>query len=434
MPANTASPDTFLLIKAGRLIDGVSDKVIPNGAVLAKDNKIVAAGPASSVQAPEGASVEVLDYPGKTLMPGMVDCHTHHNGFGDGRPGDSLADIPDEILALQSARNARASLFTGVTTIRENGPKAYTMLRLRDAVNAGITQAPRTVLCGWPVSIIGGHMWFFGGQVTGENEIRGMVRRLIKDGADYIKVTATGGTTATSYPLLPSFNVDELTALTRTAHDLGKLTAAHCSSETGITNALDAGIDMIIHCMFRQPDGTNRFSEKIAERIAKQGAYVNPTLHVQRSTPWALEEKKRDRSLTKQEQQKLDHMWQSYEWSMEDSRRMVGMGLKIITGSDSSWTDYKLGNAVYEVEQLVDIGFTNMNAVKSVTLDAARALNMDKLVGSLEPGKEADMIIVDGDPSKDVKTLWNVNEVFLAGKRVERGSDGSRAVFHQSPP
>lgn len=430
----TPATKQFLLIRAGRLIDSVADKPILNGAILIKDSTIIGVGPANSVQVPEGASAEVFEYPDKTLMPGMVDCHTHHNGFGDGTTGETLGDMPDDILALQSARNARASLFTGVTTIRENGPKSYTMLRFREAVEAGITQGPKTVLCGWPVAIIGGHMWYFGGQATGKKEIRAMVRQLVEQGADYIKVTATGGTTATSYQLLPSFNVEELTTLAETAHDLGRLTAAHCTSTQGIVNALDAGIDMIIHCIFREANGASHFREDIAERIGKQGVFVNPTLHVQRSVLWALQHKKQDQALTKQEEKLLDTRWRSYETNMEDSRRMAEMGLKLITGSDSSWNDYKLGNTVYEVEQLVEVGYSPMEAVKSVTSDAAKALGVHHTVGSLEVGKEADIIIVDGDPSTDVSALWNVHEVFLAGKRVERGAEQSLASFHQYPP
>ena len=187
---------------------------IDNGAVLIHGSRIVAVGRAADVRAPEGASVEVHDYPGGAVLPGMVDCHTHHNGFGDGRKGDDLSLLSDEVLTIQSARNARASLFSGVTTIRENGPKNMTMFRLRDAINEGLTVGPRMVLCGRPVAIIGGHMGYFGGEVTGPVETRALTRQLIKEGADYIKITATGGSTRTSFPLRPSFNVDEMTAIT----------------------------------------------------------------------------------------------------------------------------------------------------------------------------------------------------------------------------
>ena len=185
----------FQLIRAGRVLDCTGGPAIDNGAVLVEGSKIRAVGRRGDIAAPEGAQVEIYDYPDKTVLPGMVDCHTHHNGFGDGRFGDELVSLPDEVLTLQSARNARTSLFTGVTTIRENGPKNFTMLRLRDAINEGIVLGPRMVLCGRPIAIVGGHMGYFGSEATGPTEARAMVRQLVKEGADYIKITAMGPST-----------------------------------------------------------------------------------------------------------------------------------------------------------------------------------------------------------------------------------------------
>ncbi|SVD85826.1 uncharacterized protein METZ01_LOCUS438680, partial [marine metagenome] len=120
----------FKLITAGRLIDGKGGSAIEEGAVLVQGSKIIAAGSAKDVLPPEGATVETYDYPGKTVMPGLIDCHTHHNGFGDGRPGEDVAALPDEVITLQAARNARDSLFSGVTSFRDNGAKNMTMFRL----------------------------------------------------------------------------------------------------------------------------------------------------------------------------------------------------------------------------------------------------------------------------------------------------------------
>jgi len=424
----------FKLITAGRLIDAKGGPPIENGAVLVQGKSIIGVGRAGEVSAPEGADVQVFDYPGKTIMPGMVDCHTHHNGFGDGRMGDDLALLDDEILTLQSARNARASLFSGVTSIRENGPKNYTMFRLRDAINQGIVVGPRMVLCGRPVAIIGGHMGYFGSEVTGPNETRAMTRQLIKEGADYIKVTATGGSTRTSFPLKPSFSVEELEAITEEAHKFGKLTATHCVSSEGIANSLDANVDMIIHCVYKDGDGTDIFRKDIAERIGEKGVFVNPTLHVGRSGRWKLEHKKADQGLTPQEEARLEAAYRNNEIRLEDSRRMIEMGLKVITGSDSSWGDYQLGNTVYETELLVEAGYTSMQGVLSVTSEAAKALGLDGIVGTLEAGKEADIIIIDGDPSQDINALWNVDEVFLAGGVVDRGSFDSTTTVRQQPP
>ena len=428
------SDGAFKIISGSRLIDCLGGPPIEDGATLIKGSKIVAVGRSSEIAAPEGADVQTHHYPGKTIMAGMVDCHTHNNGFGDGRPGEEVAAQHDEVLMLQSARNARASLFTGVTSIRENGPKNMTMFRLRDAVNLGIVIAPRMVLCGRPVAIVGGHMGFFGSEVTGPVQARAMTRQLIKEGADYIKITATGGSTRTSFPLRPSFTLEELQAMTEEAHKFGKLTATHCLSTQGIINSLDANVDMIVHCTYMDPDGSNNFREDVAERIGKQGAFVNPTLHVGRARAWKLMYKQEREGLSDDEQVALDGMFRTYERRLDDCRRMQEMGLKVITGSDSSWGDYMLGNTLYETECLVNAGYSPMQGVLSVTSEAAKALDMDETVGTLEPGKEADLIVVDGNPAEDITALWNVDEVFLAGQRVERGSSESVEAFRQRRP
>ena len=427
-----ASDDGLKLIRAGRVLDCTGGPPIERGAVLIEGSKIRAVGRDSDVAAPEGAEVERYDYPGKTIMPGMVDCHTHHNGFGDGRAGDELVTLPDEVLALQSARNARASLFTGVTTIRENGPKNFTMLRLRDAVNEGIVLGPRMVLCGRPVAIIGGHMGYFGSEATGPTESRAMVRQLVKEGADYIKITATGGSTRTSFDLRPSFDVDELKAMTDEARKFGKLTATHCVSTQGTINSLDADVDMIIHCVYKNADDTDDFRPDVAERIGEQGAYVNPTLHVGRSGVWTLRAKIEQEGGTPAGQTALDDRRRQFDTRLEHCRRMIEIGLNVITGSDSSWSDYKLGNTVYETECLVMAGYTPMQGVLSVTRDAAKALGVDDSVGTLEPGKEADIIVVDGNPTERIEDLWNVEEVFFRGQRIDRGSEESLATLRQT--
>ena len=426
--------EEYKLITAGQLIDGKGGAPVPDGAILIKGSKIVAVGSAKEVTAPEGAPMETFEYPGKTVMPGMIDCHTHHNGFGDGRAGEDVAALPDEVLALQSARNARASLYSGVTTIRDNGAKNMTMFRLRDAVNLDITPGPRMVLCGRPITIIGGHTWYFGTEVTGPVEAVAAVRQLIKEGADYIKIMATGGTTRTSFPLLPSFNLDELKAIAQEAQKFGRLTAAHCTSTQGIINSLDAGIDMIIHCHFREPDGTPKFREDLAERMARHGTFVNPTVHVTRARVWALQREKETRGLTDLEQARLDELLRDLEVRLEHLGRLIGMGLKIITGSDSSWGDYPLGNTVYETECLVLAGYSEMQGILSVTNEAAKSLGIDGVTGTLEAQKEADIIVVDGNPQERIEDLWKVQDVFLAGERVDRGPDSFLSDVHQHPP
>ena len=424
----------FKIILCNNIIDGISDTPIKNKAILIDGSKISDIGPRNEIKQPMGADVDIYDFSNATVMPGMVDAHTHHNGFGDGRLGDELVKLPDEILVLNSARNARKSLFSGVTTIRENGPKNKTMLELRKSISLGQQIGPRMMLCGRPISIIGGHMGYFGSQVTGEIQSRAMVRQLIKEGADYIKITATGGSTITSDPLRPAFNLDELKAITEEAHKFNKLTAAHCTSTEGIRLSVEADVDMIIHSVFKEPNGDNRFDNKTAELMASKGVYVNPTLHVFRSQIWAMQKTMADKPENKEDILALDIAKREFERRINDVNKLIGFGAKVITGSDSSWGDYQLGNTAYEVECLELAGLSRSKSLKSVTSDSAVSIGVDQSVGTLEKGKEADILVLEKDPYEDINNLWLVQDVFLGGCIVERGSADSRNLIRQFPP
>ena len=169
-------PGNFKLIRAARLIDGTGAPPLERAAILLDGDRIAAIGTEEAVHAPEGADAQEFDYGEKTIMPGLVDCHVHLNGMGDGRTGDELATLPDEVLTLQAARNARAHLYSGVTTLRDCGGKNQTTFRLREAMDMGITKGPRLVLSGRPIAIVGGHLSYFGVAATGVDECRAAVR------------------------------------------------------------------------------------------------------------------------------------------------------------------------------------------------------------------------------------------------------------------
>lgn len=420
----TDSTNMFKLIRSGALVDGTGGPVIEQAAILIENDVIRAVGAESEIRPPDGVDVSEFDYPGQTVLPGLVDCHVHLIGFGDGRPGDELALLPDEILALQAARNARVHLDSGVTTVRDCGAKNRTTLMLRDAVNLGITTGPRMVLAGRPLAIIGGHLSYFGVQATGVDECRAAVRQLLKEGVDFIKITATGGSTRTSFPFLPSFNVEELKTICEEAHAFGKHTAAHCVSSQGIANALDAGVDTIIHAIFKEPDGRRVFRPEIAERIAKQGVYVNPTLMASEFGAGGrielLEEKKRSGGLTPDEQASLDQMYRARDERIVEYVAMREAGITMVSGSDSAWAHFKMGNFQSELAANVSAGMTPSEAVVSGTSDAAKSSWVDDQLGSLQVGKKADILVVDGNPTTDIRALSNVVDVFQNGNLVER--------------
>ena len=412
----------FRLIKVDRLIDGTGTSTIAKAAILTKGGEIIQVGAQGSVSIPDGAVIEEFDYEDRTLLPGLVDCHVHLIGLGDGRAGDELTLLPDEILTVQAASNARKHLNSGVTTVRDCGGKNNITFLLRQAVEMGITESPRLILAGRPIAIIGGHMSYFGTQATGSTECRAAVRQLVKEGADFIKITATGGSTRTSFPMRPSFTVDELSAICDEAHKFGKHTVAHCTSSEGMLNAIQSGIDTIVHGVHKEPDGTNLYRPEITEKIAEQGIFVNPTLNIARVEGQRLQSKKEERGLTSEEQIQLDTILEERVVRMDHVNMMRESGVILVCGSDSAWGHYKMGDFQGEIESTVLSGMSPKEAIVSATLNSARSCNYDDTVGSIEPGKRADLIVVDGNPAENIEDLRQVVDVIKDGKTIERGN------------
>lgn len=416
------STTDFTLIKAARLVDGTGGPPTERVAVLIEGDRIRSVGTEETVLPPEGANVQEFEYNDQTVLPGLIDSHVHLIGFGDDRMGDELATIPDEVLALQAARNARTHLYSGVTTVRDCGAKNRTTFMLRQAMQLGITPGPRLVLSGRPMAIVGGHLSYFGVQATGEVECRAAVRQLVKEGADFIKITATGGSTRTSMILRPSFTVDELTAIIDEAHKFGKHAAAHCASTQGILNALDAGVDTVIHGYHRDPDGGFQYQPKVAERMAERGVFLNPTLNAGRRRIRVLEDKLESEGLTEAEQAELNETRQAHDVRFDHVSRMIAAGVKLTCGSDSAWGVYEMGDFQGEVDAHVEAGLSPMEAIVSATGDSARSCWIDGDVGTITEDKQADLLVVDGDPTQDIGALNNVVDVFQTGTRVDRGN------------
>ena len=414
--------EDFTLIKADRLIDGTGSPPLERGALLLDGDTIGAVGAEDSVVPPEGARVREIVYEGKTVLPGLIDCHVHLNGMGDGRSGDDLVTLPDEVLTLQSACNARAHLYAGATTVRDCGAKQRTTFMLRKAIEMGITVGPRLVLTGRPMAIVGGHLSYFGIEATGADECRAAVRQLVKEGADFVKITSTGGSTATSIPLRPSFTVEELTTICDEIHKFGRHAAAHCVSSQAMVNCLDAGIDTIIHARYREPDGSWVYREDVVERMVERGVMANCNLGGGMIRLRQMEARAEAGILTSAEQVELDDMKRERDLYIDAIGRMRAAGVRLACGSDSSWGNYPMGLFHKEVEAHVEAGMSPMEAIVSATSDSARSCWIDDRVGTLQPGKVADVLVVEGDPSQDIKALADTVDVFQGGKRVDRGN------------
>ncbi len=412
----------FTILRAGRLFDGTGAKQLEAAAVLIDGDRLKAIGAASEIRQPDGAPVEVIDYGDATILPGLVDVHTHMMGYGDGTLGDDVAKDDDDMLLLRAAKNARHALHSGVTTARENGAKNSVGFSLKDGIRRGLASGPRMVVSGRPLTITGGHMWYCGSEADGEVEVRSEVRHLIKEGADFIKIMATGGSTRSSFANLASYSVPELRAANDEAHRFGKMTATHCASAQGVANSLEAGIDMIIHCVFNDEFGQYLWRQDLADRLAAAGAWVNPTLHVVRSGVWATEARiKQTGGGTEAELTRLDNSKRALENRMAATGRLARMGVRVTAGSDSPWSNYAPGQFVQEIELMAEAGLTNSEALVSALSAAAESVGAGEKAGSLVAGRQADVLVVSGDPVEDLSKLWQVRDVFQAGQRVERG-------------
>ncbi len=418
----TETPARFTLITAARLLDGTGARPIEQAALLVEGDRIVSLGRQADVRVTDGASVDRREYAEGTILPGLVDAHTHLVAPGDGTLGDDVAKEDDDILLLQAAKNARTLLHSGVTTLRENGAKGQVAFSLREGIRRQLAPGPRMVICGRPIAITGGHMGYFGSEADGEAAVRAEVRKLLKEGADYIKIVASGGSTRTSDPNRASYTVAELVAMTDEAHRHGKLTAAHCTSAQAVQNCVDADVDMIIHCIFTEPDGTYRFRPDLVERLVAAKAWVNPTLYVMKAGIERLREaREREGQLTPDLVAKLEDSRRALDVRVDAVRRMSEAGVRMTAGSDSPWGWYAPGEFVHEIHMLAQAGLSYSDAIVAGTAGAADSIGVGGLAGRLAPGRLADFMVVRGDPTREITALWDVLDVYQAGRRIERG-------------
>ena len=416
--------ETVQVIKPGWLIDGLGGPPVAGAAVVLGEGRISWVGSLGGQGEPPGlaeatANGQVLELPNATLLPGLIDCHTHTNMPGDGRTGEEVDQETDDLQLLRSARNVVRARETGVTTLADCGSWNETAFSLKAGISLGIVDGPRVLVSGPPLTITGGHLWYMGGEADGVDGVRRQVRRLIKKGADIIKVMASGGSTLTSYPYRPAFNLEEINAITEEAHKLGKPVAAHCRSTVSINNALDCGVDLIFHCFFADSDESYRFDQPTAERLAASEVWVNPTYYMGRPQRVQLGRKQQRECLTEKETESLARFEEFQCRAKDQFGRLIEMGVKLVGGSDAGWSWLRFGDFQGEIMSMTDFGLSPMEAILTGTRNTAEALGILATVGTIEPGKAADLLLVEGNPVEDISALRRVVAVFQGGRRVE---------------
>jgi len=406
------------VFSGNRMIDTVKGEVIKkNVSILVENETIIAIDSPEKISKHQAfTNSEKINLSG-TILPGLVDSHVHLIGFGDGTPGDVLVKTDDNLLAINGAQNAIKHLNSGVTTLRDLGAKNMSGYMIKEASKRDIIQTPDLIISGRPITIIGGHLNWFGEVATGVKECVASVRRLIRDGSDMIKITATGGSTGTSNTRVPSFNYDEMKAIVDEAHKFGIHTAAHCVNTEGIRIAVDAGVDTIVHGRFVNISGVLEFDEKLADKMVDNNIFINATLHQGRDRIWQLQAKD-ESSLSDLEKNEIEAFNIQWEEAAKIWEKVLNKGIQLVAGSDASWQHYKLGGTSFqdEIHAHVSIGMTPMQAIQSGTIYSAQSCWVEDQVGSLEVGKIANIISVEGEPEKNISDLRNIKSIIHRGR------------------
>ncbi len=404
-----AQPARHVVVRAGRVLDVKTGSILQNQAIVIENDRIVSIGPAA--QAKPASDATVVDLPNATILPGLIDAHTHitfNPNFGYETLGIS---IPRE--ALIGAHNARITLEAGITTVRNVGARGFSDVALRDAINAGDVPGPRMMVSGPALSITGGHCdndllpfeyhASSEGAADGIEAVQHKTREIIKYGADVIKICATGGVLSKGDdPNASQFTLEEMRAIVADAHRLGRKVAAHAHGAQGVRWASEAGVDSIEH--------GHLMDDAAIATLKKNGTYLVPTLYL---VDWQKEHAATVH-LPEYARRKMEMI---SEVGQSNVKKAIAAGVKIGMGTDAAV--YPHGLNAHELAVYVRLGMTPLQAIQTATINDADLLGWSDRIGTLDPGKYADIIAVDGDPLKDITTLQNVKFVMKGGEVVK---------------
>jgi imidazolonepropionase-like amidohydrolase len=402
------SPAQSIAIKAGRLIDPDAGKVLNDQIIVIQDGKFQAVG--HDLAIPAGA--KVIDLSKMTVLPGLIDCHTHVADSGDSEPINVLQKSASESV-LAAIPNARKMIESGFTTVRDVGVyRALNDIALRDAIAKGYVVGPRMYVAGAYVTITGGAGAMTGmapdiqlpwdlhyGEANSPWEVRQKIRLLAHDGVDVIKLLSTGAVlTHGSNPKSIEFTPEELSAAVDEARNFGLKVAAHAHAAEGIKNAIRAGVASVEHATLIDDEGIT---------LAKQhGTYLDMDIYDEE----CIQANGRNGTEPKDF---LVHDAELGQIQRENFRKAVKAGVKMSFGTDAGVCPY--GTSGKQFAFMVKYGMTPMQAIQAATSNAADLLGHSDVVGSIKPGKYADVIAVSGDPIQDISVLENVQFVMKDG-------------------
>ena len=400
-------PPASILVKAGKLLDVQKGSYIENAAVWIERERIKEVGRASDVQSHAPNSAKVIDLGSATVLPGLIDCHTHimaRMPDTDDSYTLALATKSQAFRALEGAYNARITLQAGYTAIRdvENEGSGYADVALRDAINQGLAEGPRMQVATRAIAAVGQYEPFgispdltdfpTGAQmVSGVEEARRAVREQMGHGADLIKVYADWNH--------PTLTVDEMRVIVEEAHRQKLKVAAHATTPDGIKNALAAGVDSIEH--------GHRADRESLEMMKSKGTFLVPTVGVID----AIFERTKNDPLTPKQRERREAFLQGIQQSIQQA---MSLGVKIASGFDAG-APARQGRNADELVALTKRGMSPLQVIRAATMNAAELMGWQENVGAVEAGRFADLIAVDGDPLSDITVLQHVKFVMKGG-------------------
>ena len=404
-----------LVLRASTLIDGTGADPCYDAEVVVSDGLITYAGPAR----PLAEDADIVEYGDATIMPGLIDCHCHLQFGAYSSHERTLAvhkSASNEERVVTAIQNAQRALATGVTTMRDTGGYRTLNMLIRDAQRAGQFLGPRLLVCGAPITTTGGHLNWCGLRADSRDDVIRAARQMVEAGADFIKVMATGGMmTPGSQAGHSQYGLETLRALVTDSHRLRRHVAAHVLGADGCRDAIDAGVDTLEHCSWLTADGIrgqSTIDAAAVERIDASHQSVHMTLAAMNRTPF--------RDLTHLDALPADER-ERIRAAGANFRYMREQGVPHVVSTDAGVIDTPFHEFPLSViSAVVALDTTPVDAVHLVTGAAAQAIGLDDLTGSVIRGRQADLLVVDGDAAENICNIARTVSVYLDGQEVVR--------------
>lgn len=390
------------IFQGGTVIDGTGSPA-RRADVVVEGERIAFVGSSAEVAHQLRESAEIIDLTGKFVTPGLMNHHEHLDNRRQPNSFQYRAGLPPVVLALRGVKNSMLSLFEGVTTIRDLGGKGGTGLSVRNAINEGQFPGPRVFACGQPIAMTGGHAWQICRIANGVDEVREAAREQVREGADFVKLMASGGfvTQGTDYATSPQYSLSEIRAAVEEAHDAQRRTTVHAHPPVAIRRAIEAGIDCIEHAAL--------LDQPTAELMASKGTYLVPTL----SESWIMAYRGREIG---RPQWLIDASAEHLPHRLECYSHAVKAGVKMAVGTDV------IGEMVEEMLLMEAGGLSRLQVLQAATRNGAELLGLENELGTVEAGKLADLVVVGSDPLHSLEAFRSIDITVKSGHVYDRAA------------